>query len=71
MQFSNSPTPYHPPRESLESGEGEMTTEDLDLGELPELEPGATSFLRGSAESSEKEGPPTELQVWELCKWVT
>ena len=57
VQFSDSPTPYHLPRESMESGEGEITTEDLDLGEPPALEPGVTSFLRGSAESSEEEGP--------------
>ena len=47
-----------------------MTANDLELGELPELELGVTSFLRGSMESSEEEGPPPELPVWELCKWV-
>ena len=36
MQFSNNPTPYNLPRESLESSEGGMTAEDLDLGEPPE-----------------------------------
>ena len=48
-----------------------MTAEDLDLGELLEIEPGVTSFLRGSAESLEEEGPPPELPVGELGKWVT
>ena len=47
-----------------------MTTEDLDLGEPPELEPWVTSFLRGSAESLEEEGPPPEPSISELCKWV-
>ena len=47
-----------------------MTAEDLDLGEPLELEPGATSFLRGSAKSLEEEGPPPELPVGELHKWV-
>ena len=48
-----------------------MTAEDLDLGEPLELEPGVTSFLRGSAKSSEEEGPPPELPVGDLCEWVT
>ena len=68
VQFNNSPTPYHPPRESLESGKGETTAEDLDLGELLELEPGVTPFLRGSVESLEEEGPPPELPVGEFCE---
>ena len=71
VQFGSSPTPYHPSRKSPESGKVETTTKDLDLGELPELEPGITSFLRGSAESLEEEGPPPEPPVWELHKWVT
>ena len=70
MQFGSSPTPYHPSRKSPESGEEEMTAKDLDLGELLELESGVTSFLRRSAESLEEEGPPSELPVLELCKWV-
>ena len=47
-----------------------MTVEDLDLGEPLELEPGVTSFLRGSADSLEEEGPPPEPPVGELCKWM-
>ena len=70
MQFTDNPAPCHPPQESPESGKGEATADDLELGELPELEPGVTSFLRGSAESSEEEGPPPELPVWELHKLV-
>ena len=38
--------------------------------ELPELEPGVTSFLRGSVESSEEEGPPPELPLGEFHEWV-
>ena len=71
VQFTDKPAPCHQPQESPESGEGEATTDDLELGELPELELGLTSFLRGSAESSEEEGPPPEPSVWELHKWVT
>ena len=71
MQFGSSPTPYEPPRKSPVPSEEEMTAEDLDLGELLELEPGVTSFLRGSAESLGEEGPPSEPPVLELCKWVT
>ena len=59
VQFTNDPAPCHPPLESPESSEGGATADDLELGELPELEPGVTSFLRGSAESSEEEGPPS------------
>ena len=66
VKFGGSPTPYHPPRKSLESSDGETTAKDLDLEELPELEPGVTSFLRGSVESMEEEGPPPEWPVWEL-----
>ena len=71
MQFSDSPTPYQPPRESPESGEGEPTPKDSDLGELLELELEITSFLRGSEESSEEEGPPPEPPLGEFHKWVT
>ena len=47
-----------------------MTTNDLEWGEPPELELGVTSFLRGSMETSEEEGPPPEPPVWELHEWV-
>ena len=69
--FTNNPAPCHPPQECPESGKGEATTEDLELGELLDLKLGVTSFLRGSAESSEEQGPPPELPVWDLCKLVT
>ena len=52
------------------SSEEELALEDLDLGELLELEPGVTSFLTRLAESSEEEGSPPEPPVGELCKWV-
>ena len=71
VHFTNSPTPYHLPRDSPESGKGKLTPEDSDLGELLELEPGVTFFLRGSEESSEEEGPPHELPLGEFHKWVT
>ena len=70
VQFTNNPAPCHPPPGSPESGEGKVTTDDLELGELPELELGVTSFLRGSAENSEEEGPPPELAVWNLHEWM-
>ena len=49
-----------------------MATEDPDLEEPPELEPGVTSFLRGLAENSEEEeeAPPPKLPVQELHEWV-
>ena len=68
VQFADNPASCHPPQESPESNEGEATTDDVELGEPPELEPRVTSFLRGSAESSEEEGPLPEPPVWELCK---
>ena len=71
VQFSNIHTTYQLARESLESGKGEPTPEDSDLGKPLELEPGVTSFLTRSAENSEEEGPPLEPPVGELCKWLT
>ena len=65
-------TPYHLPRDSLESGEGKWTPEDSDLGEPPEL--GAKGYLlslEDQQESSEEEGPPPELPLGEFCEWVT
>ena len=41
----------------------ELTAEDLDLGKSPELEPGVTSFLTRSVESSEEEESPPEPPV--------
>ena len=50
-----------------------MATKDPDLEESPELEPGVTSFFRGSVENSEEEekAPLPEPPVKELCKWLT
>ena len=47
VHFTDSPTPYHLPRDSPESGKGKLTPQDSDLGEPLELESGVTSFLRG------------------------
>ena len=69
--FSDTHTTYQIARENMGSGKGEPTPEDSDLGEPPELEPGATSFLTRSVESSEEEGPPSEPPVGELHEWVT
>ena len=71
VQFSDTHATYQLARKSPESGEGELTPEDSDLGKPPELEPGVTSFLTKLAESSEEEGPPLEPPVGELCEWVT
>ena len=71
MHFTDSPNPYHPPRDSSESSEGKPTLEDSDLEEPPELEPGVTSFLRASVESLEEEGPPPEPPLGEFHEWVT
>ena len=57
MQFSYSPTTYQPPRESLESSEGELTPEDSDLVEPPELEPGGTSFSEDQQRVQRKRDP--------------
>ena len=62
VQFTDNPAPCHPPWESPESSKGEVTTDDLELGELPELELGVTSFLRGSVENLEEEGPLLNCQ---------
>ena len=75
MQPESCPAPYfkyNPSRRNSESGREVMATKDPDLEEPPELEPGVTSFLRGSAENSEEEeeAPPPEPPVQELCKWV-
>ena len=63
---------YNPSGRNSESGREVMATEDPDLGEQLELEPGVTSFLRGSVENSEEEEevPPPEPPVGELHKWV-
>ena len=51
--FTNNPASYHPPPRSPESSKGEVTTDDLELGEPPELEPWVTFFMKVSAETSE------------------
>ena len=75
MQPESCPAPYfeyNPSKRNSESGREVMATEDPDLEESLELEPGVTSFLRGLAENSEEEeeAPPPELPVQELCEWV-
>ena len=70
VRFSDTHTTHQLAREDTGSGEGELTPEDLHLGELPEVEPGVTSFLTGSVESLEEEGPPPEPPVGEVCEWV-
>ena len=48
----------------------ELAPEDLDLGELPELEPRVTSFLTALMESSEEEESPPEPPVGDLRERV-
>ena len=43
VQFTNNPAPCHPPQESPESGEGEATAEDLELGGTARV--GARGYL--------------------------
>ena len=64
---------YNPSRRNSESSEEVMATENPDLEEPPELEPGVTSFLRGSVENleEEEEAPSPEPPVKELHEWVT
>ena len=71
VQFSDTHTTFPLAKENMGSGEEEPTPEDSHLGELPDLEPGLTSFLTGSAESSEEEGSPPEPPVGELHEVVT
>ena len=49
--FNNTPTTHPLAKENMGSVGEELTPEDSDLGELPELEPGVTSFLTESVES--------------------
>ena len=56
-------TTFPLPKENMGSGGEEPTLEDSDLGELPELEPGITSFLTRLVESSEEEGPLQNHQL--------
>ena len=55
MQPRGYPAPYfeyNPSRRNSESGREVMATEDPDLEEPPELEPGVTSFLRGGGKGT-------------------
>ena len=63
---------YNPLRRNSEPGREVTATKDLDLAELPELEPRVTFFLRGSVENleEEEEVPPPQPPVRELHKWV-
>ena len=70
VRFSDTPTSLPLAKENMGSGGEELTPEDSDHGEPPELEPGVTSFLTGLAENSEEEGSPPEPLVGELHKWV-
>ena len=58
----------------MEPGEEEVATEDLDLGEPPELVPEVTYFLQGSAKSLGEEdvkAPSPEPPIEDLQKWLT
>ena len=70
VSFSDTPTTHSLTEENVGSTGEELAPEDLDLDELLELEPGATSFLTRSVESSKKEESPPESLVGELCKWM-
>ena len=50
--FNDTPTTHPLAKENLGSIGEELTPEDSDLGEPPELEPGVTSLLTGLVESS-------------------
>ena len=70
VSFSDTPTTHPLTKENVGSSGEELAPEDLDLGELPELEPSITYFLTRSVESSEEEKSPPEPPVGELCEWV-
>ena len=70
VSFSDTPTTHPLTKENVSSTGEELAPEDLDLGELPELEPRVTSFLTGSVESSKEEESPPEPPVGELHEWV-
>ena len=66
VSFSDTPTTHPLTKENVGFTGEELAPEDLDLGELLELEPRVTSFLTGSVESSEEEESPPEPPVGEL-----
>ena len=64
---------YNPPLRSLEPRGEEAAIEDLDLGELLELELEVTYFLQGSAKSlgeGNVKAPSPEPPIEDLQKWV-
>ena len=73
MQFEGCPAPYHLSWRSPESSKEVAASEDLDLGELPELEPEVACFLgelTGNSGEEDEKGllePPVE----EFHKWVS
>ena len=65
---------YNPPLRSLEPEGEEAATEDVNLGEPPELELEVTYFLQGLAKSLREENvkaPSPEPPIGELQRWVT
>ena len=72
MQFEGHPAPYHLSRRSPESGKEAAASEDLDLEELPELEPEVACFLGELTGNlgKENEKGPLKPPVKEFHKWV-
>ena len=70
VSFSDTLTTHPLTKENMGSVGEELAPEDLDLGKPLELEPGITSFLTRSVESSEEEESPPEPPVGELHRWV-
>ena len=70
VSISNTPATHPLAEENMASTGDELAPEDLDLGKPRELEPGVTSFLTRSVESSMEEESPPEPWVGELHKWV-
>ena len=57
VHFTDSPTPYHLPRDSQESGKGKLTLEDSDLGEPLELGQGLPLSLEDQSRVWRKRDP--------------
>ena len=64
VRFSNIHTTNQLAWESPESGKGELTPENSELGKLLELEPGVTSFLTGSVGELRGRGTPSRTTSW-------
>ena len=65
---------YNPPLRSSKPRGDKAATEDVDLGDPPEFEPGLTYFLQASAESSGEENvkvPSPKPPIGELQRWVS